>query len=84
MMAALRHPTPPGRGPARPVLLLLLSGAPRAAQASLIGDSVTCTGVFAFTCDLATAMIGGGSEFTLRFFSDPRLISLQDPSRYVS
>ena len=48
-------------------LMLLLGAAPRAAEASLIGDSVTCATTTApqFNCAPATATVGSGAEFTL-------------------
>lgn len=45
-------------------LVVLLGAVPRAAEASLIGDSVTCT-AGNLTCTPTTAIVGGGTEFVL-------------------
>jgi hypothetical protein len=48
-------------------LVVLLNGMARA-DASLVGDSVTCEGDF--TCSPSTATVGAGSEFILSFFGE--------------
>lgn len=51
-------------------LVLLLGGVPRAAEASLIGDSVTCSGSLS-SCSPPTATVGAGSEFRVDIGADP-------------
>ena len=53
-------------------LMLLLGAVPRAAEASLIGDSVTCATTAApeIDCAPATATVGSGAEFTIAVLSD--------------
>jgi hypothetical protein len=55
-------------------LVILLGGVPRAAEASLIGDSVTCSSATdSFECTPSpTATVGAGSEFVLTIFFTPQ------------
>ena len=46
-------------------LAVLLCAVPRAGEASLIGDSVTCVDLDSITCTSGTATVGPGPEFTL-------------------
>ena len=58
--------------------MLLLCSVPRAVEASLVGDSVTCTGPSGLVCDPPTATVGAGPEFSLWFGTPGRPNSFID------
>lgn len=58
--------------------MFLLCSVPRAVEASLIGDSATCTGPSGLVCDPPTATVGAGPEFSLWFGTPGRPNSVID------